>query len=41
MGIIRIMEDSLKVASDRKKEVINTKTRKYEKNVQDVSRNLL
>ena len=35
------MEDSLKVASDRKKEVIKTNTRTYEKNVQDVSRNLL
>ena len=41
MGIIRILEDRLKVASDRKKEDINTKTRTYYKNVQDVSRNLL
>ena len=40
-GDIRRLEDSLKVASDRKKEVIKTKTRTYEKNVQDVSRNLL
>ena len=40
-GDIRILEDSLKVASDRKKEVIKTKTRTYEKNVQNVSRNLL
>ena len=40
-GDIIILEDSLKVASDRKKEVIKTKTRTYEKNVQDVSRNLL